>query len=304
MKYVAYKLDFQVGVHFGKGMLNETRETFCADTLFSALCIEAVKNNCLDNLYQKTAEGKLLFSDGFPFVDDVLYIPKPMVRLEHEVDVSARKKWKNLKYIPLNALEAYLKGNLDVVAESERLSQLGEMQVQQKVSLTNAEKSEPFSVGIYHFRRGNGLYFIMGYESVEDKQMVELLIDSLGYQGIGGKTSSGLGKFSMLPIDITEDLVRRLDEENGQFVVLSTSLPKDSELEAVVEAAIYLLEKRGGFVQSSTYAEELVKKQEQYFLKAGSVVQRRFEGDVYNVGQRGSHPVWRYAKPILLEVSV
>ena len=37
MEYGIYKLDFQTGVHFGTGMLNESAMTFYADQLFSAL---------------------------------------------------------------------------------------------------------------------------------------------------------------------------------------------------------------------------------------------------------------------------
>ena len=31
MEYSIYKLEFQTGVHFGTGMLNESAYTFCAD---------------------------------------------------------------------------------------------------------------------------------------------------------------------------------------------------------------------------------------------------------------------------------
>ena len=44
MKYKVFRLHFPAGVHFGKGRLEDTAYTFKADTLFSALCIEAVKD--------------------------------------------------------------------------------------------------------------------------------------------------------------------------------------------------------------------------------------------------------------------
>lgn len=303
MKYVAYKLNFQTGVHFGKGMLNETREGFLADTLYSALCIEALKNNCLEMFYQKTVKGKLLFSDAFPFVSDTLYIPKPMIQLQHGDDVSDRKKWKKLNYVPIDSLNEYLAGKLDVEKEAAVLKDLGYKQVHQKVSLANTEKSELYSVGVYYFHEGNGLYFFMGYEEDDDRFFVEELIDSLGYQGIGGKISAGLGKFSMLPMELSNNTIERLNKERGTFVLLSTALPSEYELEEIVRNANFLLEKRSGFIQSTNYSDEPVKKQDLYFLKAGSVVNTRFNGDVYNVGNKGTHPVWRYAKPILMEVS-
>lgn len=38
-----YRLHFTGGVHFGEGTLESSARTFRADTLFSALCLEALK---------------------------------------------------------------------------------------------------------------------------------------------------------------------------------------------------------------------------------------------------------------------
>ena len=43
MKYTIYKLEFQTGVHFGTGALDEGTYTFHADQIFSAMYIEALK---------------------------------------------------------------------------------------------------------------------------------------------------------------------------------------------------------------------------------------------------------------------
>ena len=144
----------------------------------------------------------------------------------------------------------------------------------------------------------------MGYEEEESLAFVEEIIDSLGFQGIGGKVSVGLGKFFMMcPEELEDSIVERLEKKKGQFLLLTTALPTEVEMVKVLDNSSYLLERRGGFIQSAFYAEELVKKQEQFFLQAGSVVKERFEGDIYNVGKNGNHPVWRYGKPILMEVS-
>ncbi len=307
MKYVAYKMVFRTGVHFGNGMLSETRNCFLADTLFSALCIEALKQgeDCLEELYKLAKNGKLLFSDSFPYIKDTLYIPKPMVNIRHsDDDNSNRKRWKNLKYIPINQLEQYFSGNLDVDNEIKKLNdELGCTKVREMVNLNNPEKSEPYSVGVYYFKEGSGLYFILGYEEETDKYFVEDLLISLGYQGIGGKVSSGLGKYTLFPLKLEQEVIRNLEKQNGKFVLLTTSLPTEEEMEKVIEHSTYLLERRGGFIQSVSYAEELVKKQEMFFLKSGSIVEKRFLGDIYNVGMKGKHSVWRYGKPILMEVS-
>ena len=184
MKFIAYKLCFQTSVHFGDGMLNDTKNTFCADTLFSAFCIEALKfgEKNLQNVYEKFNSGKLKISDGFPFIDNDLYIPKPLYTVESpESDTKDRKKWKKLKYLSLEKLDDYFAGKLDVEKENDRLSKLGEFEVRQSVNLRNEEKTDPFSIGIYHFNNklDCGLYFILGYEDDDDRYMIEDLTDSL-----------------------------------------------------------------------------------------------------------------------------
>ena len=72
--------------------------------------------------------------------------------------------------------------------------------------------------------------------------------------------------------------------------------------EAALEQAHYLLVKRSGFVASETYAKEQLRKRDLYVMQAGSCFRTRFEGDVYDVSDGGSHPVYRYAKPLLMEV--
>lgn len=304
MKYTAYKLSFHTGVHFGNGMLNDSKQTFCADTLFSALCIEALKQGegCLERLYEMSKEGSLLFSDGFPFIGETLYIPKPLLAVEHNTeDVANRKKWKNLSYIPLDRVSEFLSGEMDVEKETTVFQELGRAETRQFVNLQK-EESEPYSVGVYHYSDKNGLYFILGYEREENREFVEEVLGSLEYQGLGGKISSGLGKFTSTSYKLPEGVIENMSSESGRFVVLSTSLPNQTELGNVMEDASYLLVKRSGFVQSSTYAEELVKKKDMYFLRSGSIVCHRYAGDIYNVGTKGSHPVWRYGKPILMEV--
>lgn len=304
MRYIAYKLSFHTGVHFGDGMLNDSKQTFCADTLFSALCIEALKcgEDQLERLYEMSKAGKVLFSDGFPYIDEELYIPKPLLVIEHGTeDVADRKKWKNLSYIPLCRVSEFLAGDMDAEKETEALRGLGWSETRQSVSL-QGEESEPYAVGIYHYLEKSGLYFILGYENEDDRAFVEEMLGSLGFHGIGGKLSSGLGKFTKKSCELPSEVMERLSSETGRFVVLSTSLPQQKELDEAMEDASYLLEKRSGFVQSDTYADELVKKRDMYFLKSGSVVHHRYDGDIYNVGTKGRHPVWRYGKPVLMEV--
>lgn len=84
MEYGIYKLDFQTGVHFGTGMLNESAMTFYADQLFSALYIEALKQGCADDFMNSVKTGQLLFSDAFPFIGQQYFVPKPMLYVENK----------------------------------------------------------------------------------------------------------------------------------------------------------------------------------------------------------------------------
>lgn len=95
-----------------------------------------------------------------------------------------------------------------------------------------------------------------------------------------------------------------LESKSKKKILLSTALPKDEELESALENASYQLEKRSGFIASSTYAEEWRKKKDLYVFAAGSCFDNTFEGDIYDVSDGGKHSVYRYAKPLFLGVSI
>ena len=96
--------------------------------------------------------------------------------------------------------------------------------------------------------------------------------------------------------DVFADIVNVLLFQGRQFV-------KEDELEEALNGAEYLLCKRSGFVDSAGYAKEQQRKRDLYVLKAGACVGMKFQGDVYDVsGKNGAHPVYRYAKPMFLEV--
>ena len=84
---------------------------------------------------------------------------------------------------------------------------------------------------------------------------------------------------------------------------LSTSLPKDDELEEALENSSYLMEKRSGFIYSTSYSDEFRRKKDMYVFSSGSCFENIFDGDVYDVSEgQGKHKVYRYAKPLFLGV--
>lgn len=61
MKYTIYKLEFQTGVHFGTGALDECTYTFHADQIFSAMYIEALKLGIDQKFYDAVKQEHCFF---------------------------------------------------------------------------------------------------------------------------------------------------------------------------------------------------------------------------------------------------
>lgn len=310
MEYKVYRLEFHGAVHFGRQNLEEGEHTCHADTLFSALCQEALKIGAgtLQSFVQYAKEGKFLISDAFPYRQETLFLPKPMKRLEVKSragDSVIKKAYKKLKYIPMEQLPTYLSGEYDVL-NAEKTDVLGHFEMKTSVALRGEEEPKPYRVGGYYFHPGNGLYVIAAYGEQGAKELAEELWKSLAVSGIGGKRASGMGRFTLQQNRLPEAFCRKLETgSRGQYMSLSVSLPREEEMERALEGASYLLCKRGGFVASDTYAPEQARKRDLYVFNAGSCFQARYEGDVYDVsGGYGTHPVYRYAKPLFVEVGV
>lgn len=308
MKYKILQLSFPNGVHFGKNSLDDTNYTFCADTFFSALCLETIKidNSKLDFLLECVKKGELLFSDAFPYIKDSYYIPKPKLRLNLNEDgnSSKKKKFKNLSYIDINLLKDYLLGNYPE-DRMEDFKYFGIKNIKTSVAIRGEEESRPYRVGEYRFKEKNGLYIIVGFKEDDIFTFLLEIMDSLTFTGIGGKRNSGLGKFFYYDSDVPEIMKKYLiidDESYTKLMTLSVSLPKNKEIEEVLDKAEYQLIKRSGFVYSDKYADEQLRKKDLYVFEAGSCFSKRFEGDVYDVSVYGKHPVYRYAKPVFIKL--
>lgn len=309
MEFKIYQFNFTTGVHFGKRTVDDAEYTLGADTIFSAMCQEYLKQGMekFSWFVTKTMEGSIKLSDGFPYIGDTYYIPKPMVKIENEKnqgDSAIKKAYKKLSYIPINQLDNYMQGNLAVEEEGNKLKQeLGIRTTKVSASIRGEKESVPYRVGTYYFKQGSGIYVVVGYEKEEDLEKIEECFEALSFVGIGGKRSSGLGRFELRSDKKCRDFIQRLKENNGKVMMsLSCCLPKDEELEKALDGASYLLQKRSGFVSSPDYAKEQLRKRDLYVLKSGSCFKNTFEGDVYDVSDGGTHPVYRYAKPLFMGV--
>ena len=166
MNYQIYKLSFKTPVHFGTGALNESAISFCADTLFSALYIEALKLGMADELYAAVAEGKLLISDAFPYIGQQYFIPKPMIYIEpkEQGNSSQKKQYKKLKYLQVGELSNFLSGDLN--PDTCNLDDLGKEYSQVMTAVRREEEDAlPYRVGNYLFEKDCGLYVIAAMEN-------------------------------------------------------------------------------------------------------------------------------------------
>lgn len=300
-------MQFTSPVHFGQKRLSDSQMTIKADTLFSALFIEALHLS-MDTRFLL---NDLTISDTFPYQNDVYYVPKPLIDIKAKNDASADyKQYKNMTYIPYDLYRSYVRGEVT----TERAKQLndafdiGISSVQTKVMIPTyhhdrmTDDSEPYTVGTFSFYEHTGLYFIIK-TSAKSFDSLQTILQSLQYSGIGGKRSTGYGQFTY---EIIEDdlLLQFLQHDGKRHMLLSTAMATEAELNELDLAGKdrFILEKRSGFIQSTTYASTLQKKRDFYSFAAGSVFQHPFTGDIYDVSGGGKHPVYRYAKALWLGV--
>ena len=324
MNYCLFKLSFSAPLHIGDSSSARSLETqtlsLCADTVFSAICSTAPE--CAEDFARKANAGELLLSDAFPYNNDVLYIPKPYItssdaaaeQQQNEENSSVKKKkMKKLKYIPVSMLSVFFgsvegKNDFD---PSEIDNNFGNENITTRAAVRGKEETLPYSVASFSFKPGCGLYFIVGYKEKDDADKIQKILNVLGLGGIGGKVSSGYGKFSVdEKIELTNKenqtadagcLAKMLNVTDGKSILLTAALPRNDELESALEGASYNLIRRGGFAFSDKM-KKLVKKDTQFFFAAGSVFENRFIGAVYNVLENSEHYVYRYSKPIFLGV--
>lgn len=321
MTYRIYRLRFHSAVHFGSDSGSEhvssAASVFHSDTLFSALCLEALRlggESMLEQLVTSSREGKLVLSDLFPYSGNTYFLPKPkkLYARKQQPDPSVqvdRKLVKKLTHISADRFEeymAYQRGDcetFDMAAVVEKLHGITAQERRMSAALRGVD-AEPYYVGDIRFASGCGLYAIVGSEQPEQ---MDNLFASLEMTGIGGRKTQGFGKFTCEAVELNEQaehgldgLYRRLTAQSGEvFMTLNTSLPQESELDCLEDAA-YLLNRRGGMVNGSAVQH----KQTVYALEAGSCVSKRYAGQVMDVRieQGAGHPIYRNLTPMFMEV--
>jgi CRISPR-associated protein Csm4 len=303
MEHRCYRLTFG-RVHFGTGALDTSAPVVLADTLFSALAQAALAQGGEDSLRELVDDaqaGRLALSDTLPWVSDEPFVPKPVVMTEAaagDTGTAQAKRAKAISHVPLSVLADWLRGCADLDGIAELLGGLGVADAVGKAAVRTGGDAEPFRVGTFSFGSGAGLWLIAEGDTGPLDRLEDLL-DAVGLTGIGGDRSSGLGRFTWAKIGLPVNLACWLNGSAERYVALSVCLPGESESdEGLLEDSSYLLVRRGGFIASAAYADTPQRKRDLYKFAAGSVFARRFAGDVFDVSNGGSHPVFSYAKPV------
>lgn len=315
MKYFVYKMHFPGGVRAGHGRLDEVKPTIYADTLFSALINECacIDRQALEQLITYTRQGQLRLTDAFPFIKEELYLPKPI--LFHEPAAAeetatirnSKKLLKKIKYVSIDEWDNYLADNMDYDFMLELIQDLGASVVDTKIKQEESGEHKIYNVAYYRFKEQSGLYFILGTEADEVKTIFNRVFDSLSFTGIGGKKSIGLGRFAYSVADLPAELLTKINKQlKARSMLLTTSIYSAAEQGILKNTTYYYqLVRRGGFIYSDSTPllnEDLRRKKDLYFFQAGSVFEKEYNGELIQLDQISSHPIYKYSLPIWMEV--
>lgn len=324
MSYVIYPLAFDTPVHFGQagrgGRLEQAGMEYPADVLFSALCSElaaAEEEESLEMLVARVKEQAILFSDLLPWCrgedgEMQFFVPRPLLRetLGPQGEegsyaevcrlASEHKKQKRLKYIRASRMEAYVEAVKNGTPFADA-AEFGTLSLRQRVNC-RGEEPLPYYVGQFDFRADAGLYLLLYVQEEGDAAWMQAILQWIGCAGIGGKRSSGYGKFRLEDDALfleeagvyADDaaLYAMLEAKTAPWqMALSSVLPEEAAL-SLVQAGQYRLRRSGGFITAPL--QQAQKKASVHLLDAGSCFPQRMEGTLANLGECGGHVVWRY----------
>lgn len=331
MAYYIFTLKFLTPVHFGDaangGFLDKIAMSCSADTLFAALCNEAALQGeaVVQQFVEKVSEKKIAFSSLMPYfrvldkekkkeTDIHFYLPKPL--LTDEVNKQSAKSFQEMKqlatklkkqkktsFIRASQIKQLLQSRKNGVAPELQVDEFAVPFVSGRVNLRD-EKPQPYYVGSYVFADNAGLYLLCSVEDDADVDFVENLLISLGASGIGGKRSSGYGKFALADVSCKLSSDGGKSDDNSAIALMLFAA--DSSLQMCVaplcpqqedvlsvKAGAYRLVKRGGFISSPELGEN-VKRDSIYMLAEGSCFSKRLEGRMLEQSIAGlSHRVYR-----------
>lgn len=315
------KLKPKAPFHLGeRGVgLEETSEIVHSDTIFGALCW------CWTLYTGRSAEefvqpflgdrSPFLLSSAFPYVHDLLLVPRPLGALPITGDADFLHRVRSADFVSIRLLERLSRGPVsqdDVsLCCDERLIVLSS----EKPSLHNVKKpwtvvqvprivldrstsaSEIYHAGRLTFAQGCGLYLLVRVQDHHSEltQMLPTLFRLLGDEGLGGERSCGYGFFEPEEQELALDLL----QESQSRLLFSLYNPKDTrELASLdLKRSAYRLIRRRSWV-FSPQAKNLQTRAVHYFSEGSVLVVREGQAqgrlvEVLNPRDGAPHVVYR-----------
>lgn len=291
MKLQLYKMQMKES-HFGRGRLEHVQFAANSQTIFSALFLEAMKYKREDELLDLAKSDEFVISNMLPYYCG-LYLPKPIgypKRVDSSPDDREKGKLlKRIKYVYSADMDAFIYGQIEDLE-----SLLEEFNRSFERNIWTKKGEDPFRISSIRYSDDVYLAFI-----ASANPLLEYLMESLQYSGIGGRRAIGFGQFNFSTEELDEEFLEKITNNSGKMsLLLSDSLPRDEDLDKALDGAQFVLEKKSGFAFSKETSEN-IRKNDVYMFKAGSTFANRFSGDVLDVApDRFPHPVWSYAKPL------
>ncbi len=326
-----FKLDFQNNrVHFGEAAESVGLESgaayILADTLFSAICNSWVMLYGVESLeallseFEEAENIPFFISDCMPVCPEGLLFSKPVCsfsKTEQKQNSNSRekKKLKSIKFLKANQIKTFLNGSFrpDEGIDFDKYMAFDEI-AQVKVSRT--QDSEPFSVKYLRFADKSGLWFLAKFKDEKIyNQFKEVLKFTGKVIGIGGKKSSGAGKFELKEDDSELKNIKQylnisdINTTKDPALCLSICNPKDQEESRIIQKSFYQIVNRRGFHYSQDSAwPAFVKKKPVGMILAGSLLIKNIKGRLIDVtpelenGKKPPHKLYRYGFAFLAEV--
>lgn len=318
MKGWIFYLKFLTPVRFGSDNrhtgLEETAFTCHSDTFFSAFFTEWLQifgneSKYKDFLLNSVHNNQFQVSDLLPYKAAELYLPKPLILPDNEsIPLENMKEIKKCRYLSLTKFKSYLKSfKID-----ETPASFGKDVVTTHVSRRRDGDALPYTVAAYRFDENAGLYGIVQMPEKMEKPFF-ITLQSLGKAGIGGKRSSGYGKFEvyrrrLLTVQpgnseqkytkAEKNMAELLNAESSWYMNLSLISLNAKEVKRLKAFdPWYQLLYRSGFTMDTG-----IKQKQSLFINTGACLGEKLEGQLLSVEQGGDHPVYRYGKGLYIGV--
>ena len=334
------KMKFTSPLHLAKGGTDysESLERLHSDTLKSAIFSAARLFYEKDILAGQTETANpfldaFTISSAFPFFQNELFFPCPMLGIEVDETSVKSKVRKKISYLGQSIFEEWANGKLISIRdnqlfqgnryasdkdfpEGKELVMIAEENYQHvTVPRAGNADSDPFFMERLRFTDDAGLFFLIDIHDDALFPIIKAAIEILGDEGIGSDRSTGNGQFK----PVWEDFSWKKQVKNGSHLLnLSLFCPtkddfSDGDLihsgNGEHSGSAYQLVRRGGYVASpNNYTYATLRKKPVYFFKEGSIFpvgQKILEGRLLNVRPKlmeKEHPVWREGRSMFISV--